>query len=364
MEKPESKRWDGGYWHLDSRKRRVYVIHKQVNGKRYKVSTRARSEPAAVTQLRRFEADPEAYDPRGHVRPDAILLDVELADAFLAWSVKPKDQGGRGNTPQWVHEQKLYLDWWAIKLKGVNLRRLSYEDHVAPAMESAKSKRQRGATLLALYRYLRKEKGLSLTEDPIHGRLTFGEPEPEQLKRSKVIPTEHIDLVIEHLTSPWRDGLFVQAGTAWHVTEVERFALGGTIEPLPKNAQQEGVAGVLVCPRHKSGDPHRTRVSAAVIEAAKRLLAHGSFASGHKGRGGTAYNRAIRAACAAVKRPDGGIGIPVFTAGMLRHSVATHAVNTSGSVQAVAEFLGHRTKKTTERFYSTFASVAKVPTLR
>jgi len=49
---------------------------------------------------------------------------------------------------------------------------------------------------------------------------------------------------------------------------------------------------------------------------------------------------------------------------MLRHSVATHAVNACGSVQAVAEFLGHRTKKTTARFYSTFASVAKVPTLR
>lgn len=255
-----------------------------------------------MAQLRRFEAAPEGYDPRGLVRPDPIHLDVKLADAFLAWSAK--------------------------------------------------------------YRYLRKERGLLLTEDPVHGRLIFGEPQPEQLKRSKVVPTEHIDLVIEHLTSPWRDALTIQAGTAWQVTEVERFAVGGTIEPLPKNAQQEGVAGVLVCPRHKSGDSIRTRVSAGVLEAAKRLRAHGSFANGHKGRGGTAYNRAIRAACAAVKRPDGEIGIPPFTAGMLRHSVATHAVNSGESVQSVAEFLGHRSKKTTERFYSTFASVAKLPTLR
>jgi integrase len=211
----------------------------------------------------------------------------------------------------------------------VDLRRLSCEEHAAPAMETAKSQRQRGATLLAPYRFLRKERGLPLTDDP-----------------------------------SWRDALTIQAGTAWQVTQVERFAVGGTIEPLPRNAQQEGVAGVLVCPRHKSGDPHRTRVSAAVLEAAKRLLSHGSFATGHEGRGGTAHNRAIRAACAAVKRPDGGIGIPPFSAGMLRHSVATHAVNACGSVQAVAEFLGHRTKKTTARFYSTFAFVAKVPTLR
>jgi len=364
MDKPGSKSWVGGYWRLDSRKRRVYVIHRQVNGKRYNISTRARSEAAAVIQLRRFEEDPEGYDPRGRVRAEPIHLDVKLADEFLAWSLKPKDQGGRGNTPDWVHEQKRYIDTWATKLKGVNLRKLSYEDHVAPAMATAKSQRQRGAVLLALFRFLRREKGLLLTEDPVHGRLTFGEPEPEQVRRSKVVPTEHIDLVIAHLTSPWRDALLIQAGTAWHVAEVERFAVRGSIEPLPNAAKQEGVAGVLVCPRHKSGDPHRTRVSAEVLEAAKRLLAHRSFATGHKGRGGTAYNRALRAACAAVKRPDGGVGIPEFTAGMLRHSVATHAVNSGESVQAVSEFMGHRSKKTTAKFYATFASVSKVPTLR
>ncbi len=364
MATPAERTWDGGFWRLDARGRRVYIIRRMVNGRRYVVSTRAHSEHAAKVQLERFEKDPESYDPRGYVRPDAIMIDVALADAFLAWSLKPKDQGGRGNTPRWVGEQKRYLDWWAEKLDGIDLRKLSYEDHVAPAMEGTKAQRQCGATLLALYRFLRKEKGLSLTEDPVHGRLTFGEPTAEQTRRSKVVPSEHIDLVIEHLTSPWRDVLMVQAGTAWHVTEVERFAVGGSIEPLPRNARQDGVAAVLVCPRHKSGDSIRTRVSADVLEAAKKLRAFGSFATGHKGRGGSAYTRAICAACAAVKRLDGEIGIPIFTPGMIRHSVATHAVNAGESVQRVAEFLGHRTKKTTEKFYSTFASVAKIPTVR
>jgi len=356
--------WKGGIVRYDAGGDPTYIIRRMVNGKRYVVSTRAHSLEAAGVHLDRFEKAPEDYDPRGIVRPDAIVLDVKLADAFLAWSTKPKDQGGKGNTPRWVHEQKLYLEWWSERLRGVDLRRLSYEEHVSPAMEGAKAQRQRGATLLALYRFLRKEKGLLLTEDPVHGRLTFGEPTPEQVRRSKVVPPEHIDLVIEHLTAPWRDVLAIQAGTAWHVSEVERFAIGGSIEPLPRNAAQEGVAAVLVCPRHKSGDSIRTRVSADVLEAAKRLRAHGSFAKGHKGRGGTAYTRAIRSACTAVKRLDGGIGIPVFTPGMIRHSVATHAVNAGESVQSVAEFLGHRTKKTTERFYSTFASVRKIATLR
>jgi integrase len=356
--------WKGGIVRYDASGEPTYIIRRMVNTRRYVISTRAHSLEAAGVHLDRFEKDPEGYDPRGHVRPEAIPLDVKLAEAFLAWSAKPKKEGGRGNTPRWVHEQKLYLDWWSERLRGVDLRRLSYEEHVAPAMEGATAQRQRGATLLALYRFLRKERGLSLTEDPVHGRLTFGEPEPEQVRRSKVVPTEHIDLVIEHLTSPWREVLTIQAGTAWHVTEVERFAVGGSIEPLPRNVTQEGVAAVLVCPRHKSGESIRTRVSAAVVEAAKRLRAHGSFSRGHTGRGGSAYFRAVRSACSVVKRPDGEIGIPAFTPGMIRASVATHAVNAGVDPAAVASFLGHRTKKTTERFYSTLASVAKIPTVR
>jgi integrase len=360
----EAWREKGGIVRYDAKGRPVYVIRRQVNGNRYVVSTRAHSLAAALAHLERFERDPEGYTPEGEKRRDPIHLNDLLVLDFLTWSSKPKKDGGRGNTPRWVHEQKLYLQWWQKKLAGIDLRRASYEEHIAPAMEGTTAQRQRGATLLALYRFLRKERGLSLTQDPVHGRLTFGEPEPEQVRRSKVVPAEHIDLVIEHLTSPWRDVLTVQAGTAWHVTEVERFAVAGSIEPLPRSAAQDGVAAVLVCPRHKSGDSIRTRVSADVLEAAKRLRAHGSFATGHRGRGGTAYNRAIRAACAVVKRPDGEIGIPIFTPGTIRHSVATHAVNAGESVQRVAEFLGHRTKKTTERFYSTFASVRKIPTVR
>jgi integrase len=141
------------------------------------------------------------------------------------------------------------------------------------------------------------------------------------------------------------------------VSEVQRFAANGSVEPLPRGVMQDGVEGVLVCPRHKSGDAIRTRVSAAVLDAATRLRAHGSFSRDW-------YFRAVVRACGAVKRPDGGVGIPVFTPGMLRASVATHAVNSGEDPAAVASFLGHRSKKTTERFYSTLASVKKIQTIR
>ena len=84
-------------------------------------------------------------------------------------------------------------------------------------------------------------------------------------------------LVAEHLTEPWRDSLLLQAGTGWHTTEILRFAAEGAIEPLPKHAPQEGVEGVVVCPMRKSGEPQRTRVGPEVLEAAKRLRAHGAI---------------------------------------------------------------------------------------
>jgi integrase len=49
---------------------------------------------------------------------------------------------------------------------------------------------------------------------------------------------------------------------------------------------------------------------------------------------------------------------------MIRASIATHAVNAGIDPSAVASYLGHRTKRTTERFYSTLASVKKIPTIR
>jgi integrase len=105
-----------------------------------------------------------------------------------------------------------------------------------------------------------------------------------------------------------------------------------------------------------SGDEHRTAVSSEVLEAGKRLRAHGSLSREW-------YDRAVRAACAAVKRPDGEVGIPVFTPGRLRHSTATWAIEAGASPAAVSAFLGHKSPVTTKRFYATHAVVPKVPTL-
>ncbi len=381
----------GGRIRFDAKRRPVYVIRKQIAGRRFEVSTRKHTLAAALAEWEKFEKDPEGYAAGGDAGHAPMFLDNELAKRFLAWSA-----GERGNSAGWLTKQKTFLADWMETLRGVNLRRLSLRDHVVPALEGATSRRHRLAVLKALYSWLRKhEHDLTSAEDALID-MPLPQIEPAQWKRTKVIPRDHIDLVLECLRNeeqerkakrdanaaarrpkaegnvlqlvpanetakeprdgPWADALTIQAGTGWHTTEIVRFAATGSIEPLPKTVQQEGVAGVLVCPEHKSGEPIRTRVSAGVVEAAKRVLAHGAISREW-------YDRAIRDACAAVKRPDGKVGIPVFTPGRLRHSVATWAIEAGADPASVAAFLGHKSPRTTRRFYATNASVPKVPTL-
>jgi integrase len=346
------EKWEGGrVWH-DADGKPVYVIRKQVKGKRYEVSTRSHSHRAALIQLDRFDADPEGFDPRGTPTEEPIYLEETLSEEFLAWS---KDE--KKNTREWRAKQRSLLAWWAEKLHGVDLRRASLRDHLLPALKKQPARHHRISVIKALYTWLRSEAHrISTAEDPVYGQLRVPQAVPAQLKKSKVVPRDHVFLAIEQLTAPWREALLIQAGTGWHTTEVIRFAGGGSVEPLPRHAQQEGVAGVLVCPSHKSGDPHRTRVSREVLDAGKRLLAHGAFSREW-------YDRAVRAVCVAVKGPDGKVGIPVFTPGRLRHSVGTWAVEAGADMAAVSTFLGHKSPRTTKRFYATHASPAKVPTL-
>lgn len=98
-----------------------------------------------------------------------------------------------------------------------------------------------------------------------------------------------------------------------------------------------GTAGVLVCPRHKSGDVHRTAVGEEVREAAKRLRARGWPADSE-----FSFNDAIREACVAAE-------IPPFSPGAFRHSVPTWAIEVGADPAAVAAFLGDRSPATTRK---------------
>ena len=343
------KAWEGGRIRRDNKGRPVFIIQRQVNGKRYYKSTRCHTRGAALKHLERFEADPEGYDPRG-VSPRPVYLDTDLAKDFLRWS-KHERKNSRG----WLGKQKRVLDWWSHELAGCDLRRLSLVSDVLPPLNRATSRQHRIAILKGLFTYLRTVvHRVSTAEDPVFGQLSVPQGRPAQWSKSKVVPRDHFELVRGHLVGAWRDALTVQGGTGWHTTEVCRFAEAGSIEPVPPSDTTS--AAVLVCPLRKSGEPQRTRVSAEALEAAKRLRQHGALSREW-------YDRAVASACAAVKRPDGGIGIPEWKPGRLRHSVASWALDAGADPSAVAAFLGHKSPRTTRKFYAVHASPARVPAL-
>ena len=79
------------------------------------------------------------------------------------------------------------------------------------------------------------------------------------------------------------------------------------------------------------------------------MLAAGAFDRVH-------FQTAVKSACLAAE-------IPPFGTGQLRHSVATWAINAGADPTAVSAFLGHRSPRTTRKFYATHAAPRKVPTL-
>jgi len=341
--------WDGGYIRLDAKGRKTFIIRRSVNGTRYEVSTRAGTWRGALEQLKRFEADPENYKPEGEAAPDALLMTEELVQQFLDWSRDEKK-----NSEQWRWTQAWALKWWATKLENLNLRGgVSLVEHIVPALDAEpKNRHHRIAVLKAFYGWLRKVRHeVEPKDDPTLSTLAVPQARPEQWTKTKVIPKKHYQAVLGALDAKsqahWRAAMLVQAGTGWHVTETIRFARGGSIETPPK--KRKGVGGVLVCPQTKGGNQLKTAVSEAVVEAAKELLAYGSFTYG-------AYTKALTEAAKTA-------GVPPFKPGRFRHTVATAAINAGDDPAKVSAFLNHKDPRTTRRFYAVHSVAAKVSTL-
>ena len=154
--------------------------------------------------------------------------------------------------------------------------------------------------------------------------------------------------------------LRVQADTGWHTTEMMRFRARGTIEDVPDDARDPGMVGVLVCPQHKSGKEHRTKVTQTTLDAARALLDSGVKYRGTGNRVGSLsrsnYEKWVTEGCAAV-------GVLVFRPSWMRHTIATLASN-RGYRDAVGAFLGHAPgSRMVDTHYAPKAVPPRVPTL-
>lgn len=336
--------WEGGYVSLGANARETFVIEREVGGIRFHVSTRTHSRRAALKQLERFESNPLAYRPEGEERGQPLRLTAALVEEHRDFSL------ARGNTTKHAAEMRRLLADWIEDLAGRDLRSLSAVDLRRALAGRKTSQPHRIIAIKSFCSWLRVERGLLRTaEDPTLD-LPVPQSTPEKWRRRKAVPFVNVQAALAELTEEYRDALTFMAASGWHVTELERFVRAKDSELLPVG--RDGVLAVAVV-RHKSGELHRYSVrSEEVLEAATRMRQRRAVPR--------RLNASLREACAAAD-------VPSFTFGVMRHSVATWAVEAGAHPRDVSEFLGHKDPKTTARFYTDVAvppSSVPVPPLR
>lgn len=333
------RRWLGGYVHQGSEGLPTFIIERRVRGHRFHVSTRCHTERAALKQLERFEADPFGYQPEGEAADGPLLMTAELISEHDDW------QRAR-NTPQHAAAVARYLADWQEDLAGRDLRRLTLRDALKPALDRRVTCRgHRIAAIKVFFSWLRRERGLLTSAQDATLDLAVPQTEPEKRKRRKAVAWQHVEAALGKLTGPHRDCLLLLTATGWHVTELERFCRGGEVVP---QAGGEVLASLVV--RHKGGDLTRTPITHLEhLEAAQRLRAAGVVPR--------RLNAKVREACRAAE-------VAEFTLGVMRHSVATWAAEAGASADVISQFLGHKDRRTTARFYIDLAVPTNVIPLR
>jgi len=244
----ERREWRGatggvrGFIRRDSNGEDTYYIDKQIEGRRFTVSTRSHDEKDADKEWWRFYENPAAYEPPRRVVhvEGALVLDEKLAARFLDWSQKE-----RHNSTAWVACQRQQLAWRAERWGNTKLRveggdeakRRWLKEHVQKPLEGTKAAQQRVAVLSAFFTWLRKNAlELSPSTDPTFGMLA--RPAPYKPSSTKVAITEERfrEIRAEMTDGPYRWAFDVLMGTGRHAREIRAFASSGTsaIEPLPQ----------------------------------------------------------------------------------------------------------------------------------
>lgn len=330
------EKWPGGYVHRQADGRPLFIIEREVRGRRFHVSTRAHNLRAAMKQLERFEGDPAGYQPEG-VTVDALLMTDDLIKEHRAHSIDV-----RNNTEAHANNVFRFLCDWQEDLRGLDLRAVNLRDHVKPALERRRTSRPgRIIALKSFYAWLRKEKHLLTSAGDPTLDLPVPQVAPEKHRRRKAVEFERVAAVFRHLAPVYRDVLQLLAATGWHVSEVERFVRrdeSAVVKPDREVRDRLGrtVLAVLVT-WHKTKKHTRTPlVEPEHVAAAERLR--------ERRRMPRLLRATIHGACDAA-------GVARFNPGSLRHSVGTWAIELGATKEQVAEYLDHADSRTTDRFY-------------
>lgn len=317
---------------VDGDGRKSYVIRKSINGRRFEVSTRCSNLRAAVKALEEFERDPQRFRPGG-VHSTKLALDDKLIDRHI--------EAASGDSVDWLRKKRAYLKWWRDKLKGRDLRTVTLHD-IRTALEGAKAKAHRTATIKHLYSYLREAGVVERGEDPTLDIVVEAAPPKATGRKKRSVSRADFKATLGKMPEEYRDILIVQGGSGAHVTEVYRLAIG------------EGEVGANhIGIQHKRGTTHRQTVEPHVAQAAARVQERGGFSISR-------YAKAVRQAAKDA-------GIKPWSPGGMRHTVTTWMLQEGATLAEVSTWLGHLSPATTKRFYSEWATIpmpSRRPALR
>jgi integrase len=355
-----AERWAGGFVRrvgAGPTERSIFIIRRQVGGRRFEVSTRRGNLTGALLELARFEDSPLTYeatpepDLLGGEGPQPIFLDSVISGPYLKACAKT-------DSPKYWKSKKKLIAWWLVQLAGKDLRRLDLSKDVLPHVpHGAPSRSPKIATLKHFFSWMADVEGGNLIDASENATLGLKVPQadPVQRTRPKTFSAKNLRRALARLRKMGKtdhaDAVVVLAETGWHVTELDRLArkVAGTgIEALPSGRKAKRGSAVLLTLHKVGAAPHRTEVGPQIVAAAKRLIKRGSVPA-------NLTPVLVEVNHALDIKADHWV-MP----GRARHSVATAAVNRGDSVQSVAEFLGHRSSATTRRFYSATATPKKV----
>ncbi len=346
--------WDGGRIR-ETRNGPRFVIERQIDGKRVRITLESTSERQARAQLASFEEDPRGFvahlEAKELGQAGPAILDAATVEEFLKY-LRTETEARHARTEQYVRNTKGYLAWWADELgAGVDLRTVPTSRYKAILDRNKKGARlNRTAAIKTFSAFLRNEKGLPHNLDGTLG-LKVPPAKPAKDGRRRGYDMGDVERLYRFVsTQVVRDLLRVVANTGMHSTEVRALAESGRIREV--NLPDCEIAATLHF-KHKNRSVHVQSVGEATYRAAERLKGLGTFT----------VERHIDKLLdlARTEAAQSGINLPRIRLGPLRHSFITWARSVGGRLVKppasgvpladVAEAVGHKDKRTTGKFY-------------
>lgn len=345
MTTAKKEKWLGGYVRA-GKLGGTYVIERWLNGVHWHVSTKCRTERAALKELEKFEADPKSYRRRRTEKTTGVVMTPVMLAKYLA------HMEARQLDPPYVTSHEVYLGAIMVALEGRDLSHMTFVE-VREAIEVTgdpkfpASLAARSRAMKAFGKWLRKVEGkLTRTNDPTID-LSIAHASPEKNRRRKAMSLEDVEATVRVMDPDVADVAIVLAATGLHIRELRRVhqGHGGLYEPVEWQRAKGIVLNLSVL--HKRGTQHVVALGdQAAADAARRIMARPDFPTP-----GRITRHVINANLKT--------GLH-FSMGWLRHSVATWLALQHVPLRDIATQLGHTSDRMAASTYVDMGLTAHV----